>query len=204
MVESMLSNKPENHGGKRQGAGRKAKYGEPTAMVRVPQSAKAVVVDFLQTLADQRKSEPKWPDHLRPVALSEFPTELCIPLFSHPVRAGFPSPADDYVADKLDLNEHLISRKEATFMLRVQGDSMVGVGIQDGDLLIVDKSLTATHGSVVVATVDGEFTVKTLEKNRGYLRLLPANPDFEPIEFKDGQELQVWGVVTSVIHQFKP
>ena len=89
-------------------------------------------------------------------------------------------------------------------MLRVQGDSMTGAGIQDGDLLIVDRSITATHGSVVVAAVDGQFTVKTLEKVRGRLRLMPSNPDFKPIEFKDGQELEVWGVVTSVIHQFKP
>lgn len=89
-------------------------------------------------------------------------------------------------------------------MLRVQGDSMVGVGIQDGDLLIVDRSITPSHGSVVVAAVDGQFTVKTLEKTCGRLRLMPSNPDFKPIEFKDGQELEVWGVVTSVIHQFKP
>jgi DNA polymerase V len=200
----MLGQKLAKHGGKRDGAGRKTKYGEPTSMVRVPHSAKATVVNFLQTLADQRKVDPQWPAHLAPVALAEAPAPFCIPLFSHPVQAGFPSPADDYVADKLDLNEHLIARKEATFMVRVMGDSMVGVGIQDGDLLIVDKSITPSHGDVVVANVDGEFTVKTLEKTRGRLRLIPANPSFEPIEFKDGQELQVWGVVTSVIHQFRP
>lgn len=200
----MTANKSENHGGKREGAGRKSKYGEPTAMVRVPQSAKAVVVDFLHSLSEQRKSEPKWPSHLTPVELTTNPELFHIPLFSQPVQAGFPSPADDYVADKLDLNEHLIIRKEATFMLRVQGDSMVGVGIQDGDLLIVDRSITPSHGSVVVAAVDGQFTVKTLEKTCGRLRLMPSNPDFKPIEFKDGQELEVWGVVTSVIHQFKP
>lgn len=198
-----ISSTPK-HGGKREGAGRKSKYGEPTAMVRVPQSAKAVVVDFLQSLSEQRRSEAKWPTSLTPVELTTSPEPFRIPLFSHPVQAGFPSPADDYVADKLDLNEHLILRKEATFMLRVQGDSMVGVGIQDGDLLIVDRSITPSHGSVVVAAVDGQFTVKTLEKIRGRLRLMPANPDFAPIEFKDGQELQIWGVVTSVIHQFKP
>lgn len=199
-----MSNQDSKHGGKRSGAGRKSKYGESTAMVRVPQSAKAVVVDFLQTLAEQRKVVPKWPAHLKPVTLADSPEPFRIPLFSHPVQAGFPSPADDYVADKLDLNEHLILRKEATFMLRVQGDSMTGAGIQDGDLLIVDRSITATHGSVVVAAVDGQFTVKTLERVRGRLRLMPSNPDFKPIEFKDGQELEVWGVVTSVIHQFKP
>lgn len=201
----MTLNQKSNHGGKRSGAGRKSKYGETTAMVRVPQSAKAVVVDFLQTLSEQRKAAPKWPAHLKPVRLAESPEPFRIPLFSHPVQAGFPSPADDYVADKLDLNEHLIPRKEATFMARVGGDSMIGLGIHDGDLLIVDKSLTPADGDVVVANVDGEFTVKTLERKRGLSpRLLPANPAFEPIAFKDGQELQIWGVVTSVIHQFKP
>jgi len=88
-------------------------------------------------------------------------------------------------------------------MVRVQGDSMVGASINDGDLLIVDRSITPGNGSIVVAAVDGEFTVKRLEKLRSKIRLLPENPRFEPIEFKDEQELQIWGVVTSVIHSFK-
>ncbi len=190
------------HGGYRPGAGRKAKP-EPSVRVSIPASAKDSVVDFVKLLSDRKASEAQWPSCLTPVQLADQLTSVKLPLFAHPVQAGFPSPADDYVADSLDLNEHLIARKEATFMVRVQGDSMVGASINDGDLLIVDRSITPGNGSIVVAAVDGEFTVKRLEKHRGKIRLLPENPRFEPIEFKDEQELQIWGVVTSVIHSFK-
>ena len=136
----------------------------------------------------------------RPVSA---PTPLTLPLFSHHVRAGFPSPADDYVCDALDLNEHLVSHREATFFLRAKGYSMTGAGIQDGDLLVVDRSLHPAHRSIVIAVVDGEFTVKRLYKRGGRIRLLAENPDYAPIELQEGQELQVWGVVTSVIHSLR-
>ena len=129
------------------------------------------------------------------------PPPLALTLFASRVCAGFPSPADDYVAATLDLNEHLIAHKEATFFLRATGQSMIGAGIHDGDLLVVDRSLGPTHRSVVIAVVDGEFTVKRLYKRAGRIRLLAENPDYAPIEFADGQELQVWGVVTNVIHR---
>lgn len=190
----------KKHGGARAGAGRKLKFGEKTALIRVPESAQPVVIDFLNELAHKRQTESKWPSNLKPVKLAENPSSFKIPLFNHTIRAGFPSPADDYVADTLDLNEHLMPRKEATFLLTVSGDSMIGAGIHDGDILIVDRSITPANGKVVIAVLDGQFTVKTLEKTRGKIRLLPANPDFEPIEMKDEQELQIWGVVTKVIH----
>jgi DNA polymerase V len=196
----MLKSTPKPHGGKRAGAGRKQKFGEPTALIRVPESAKPIVVDFLAELAQKRQVDPKWPAHLTPIRLAENPPVFKVPLFGHTVRAGFPSPADDYVADTLDLNEHLMPRKEATFLLKAKGDSMLGVGIHDGDILVVDRSITASDGKVVIATLDGQFTVKTLEKRNGKIRLIPANKDFEPIELKDEQELQIWGVVTNVIH----
>ncbi|MEO8409674.1 MAG: translesion error-prone DNA polymerase V autoproteolytic subunit [Propionivibrio sp.] len=132
------------------------------------------------------------------------PVALTIPLFAHSVHAGFPSPADDYVAETLDLNEHLIAHKEATFFLRASGHSMIGAGIQDGDLLVVDRSVTPRHRSVVIAVIDGEFTVKRLFKRAGRIRLLAENPDYPEIDFADGQELQIWGVVTSVIHRLPP
>lgn len=188
------------HGGARAGAGRKPKFGEPTSLMRVPESAKATVIEFLTELAEKRKTEPTWPSHLTPVKLSENPSAFKVPLFNHTIQAGFPSPADDYVAESLDLNEHLMPRKEASYLLTVSGESMIGVGIHDGDLLVVDRSLTPVNGKVVIAILDGQFTVKTLEKKRDRIRLLPANPDFEPIEIKDEQELQIWGVVTNVIH----
>ena len=190
----------KKHGGARVGAGRKPKFGEKTALMRVPESAQPVVIDFLNELAQKRQVEPKWPSHLTPVKLAANPTAFKVPLFNHTIRAGFPSPADDYVADTLDLNEHLMPRKEATFLVTVSGDSMIGVGIHHGDILVVDRSITPANGKVVIAVLDGQFTVKTLEKKRGNIRLMPANPDFEPIEMKDEQELQIWGVVTNVIH----
>lgn len=131
------------------------------------------------------------------------PLRLERPLFLSRVPAGFPSPAEDYVEGSLDLNEHLIAHREATFFMRVQGHSMTGAGIQDGDLLVVDRSLEAGDGDIVVAVVDGELTVKRLSRRGGTVRLLPESPGCEPIEFKDGQELTVWGVVTSVIHRVK-
>src|SRR5574343_1373287 len=201
----MNSSEPKTqHGGKRTGAGRKAKFGEPTAIMRVPESVKPAVIDFLEELAQKRQAEAKWPSHLKPVKLAENPTTFKVPLFGHTIRAGFPSPADDYVADTLDLKDHLMPRKEASFLLKAKGDSMMGVGIHDGDILVVDRSISASDGCVVIATVDGQFTVKTLEKKRSKIRLLPANPDFQPIEFKDEQELQIWGVVTNVVHSLKP
>lgn len=201
-----MSNSPKSkagHGGKRIGAGRKPS-GVRSTRVSIPESAKEIVVDLVQHLADLKATQSKWPSHLKPVALAENPTKFKIPMFAHTVQAGFPSPADDYVADTLDLNEHLIHRKEATFFVQASGNSMIGAGIRDGDILIVDKSITASDGDIVIATVDGEFTVKRLEKRLGLVRLMPENPEFKPIEFKNEQELVVFGVVTSVIHQFKP
>lgn len=209
----------KQHGGKRSGAGRKpgsGKYGEASARVSVPVSAQDKVIDFVKALATRSAdtprvnrpllpvSTPSWSDSLSPVELSEPIKSLRVPLFGHTVQAGFPSPADDYVAEKLDLNQHLMPHQEASFMLRAKGDSMMGANIHDGDLLVVDRSLNATNGCVVIAAIDGQFTVKRLEKKRGKIRLLPANPNFEPIELKDDQELQIFGVVTNVIHSLKP
>ena len=130
-------------------------------------------------------------------------TRLARPLFLSRVPAGFPSPADDYVEGALDLNEHLIAHREATFFVRVKGHSMTGAGIRDGDLLVVDRALEAASGDIVVAVVDGELTVKRLWRRAGRVRLLAEHPGFAPIEFREGQELTVWGVVTSVIHRIK-
>lgn len=124
------------------------------------------------------------------------------PLFSHNVPAGFPSPADDYIQGRLSLDEHLVRHKDATFFVRAKGSSMVGAGIFDGDLLVVDKSLTPSSGDIVIAVIDGELTVKRLIQRNGAVILKPENPRFEEIELKDGQELQVWGVVTAAVKKF--
>ena len=131
------------------------------------------------------------------------PPRAARPLFLSRVPAGFPSPADDYVECSLDLNEHLIEHREATFFVRVKGQSMTGAGIADGDLLVVDRSLEAGDGDIVVAVVDGELTVKRLSRRGGRVRLLAEHPGFAPIEFRDGQELTVWGVVTSIVRRIR-
>lgn len=128
------------------------------------------------------------------------PGRVVRPLFGSHVPAGFPSPADDYVENRLDLNELLIQHREATYFLRVRGDSMVGAGIHSGDLIVVDRSLSPQDGLVVVAEVDGELTVKRLRFRAGVPELHPENPAYPVIRFREGQELRVWGVVTSAVH----
>lgn len=131
------------------------------------------------------------------------PLAVRLPLFAHPVPAGFPSPADDYLERRLSLDEHLIPNKDSTFFVRASGNSMVGAGIFDGDLMVVDKGLDARIGDIVVAVVDGEFTVKYLAERNGKAYLKSANQRYPDIEIKDGQELVVWGVVTSTIKLFR-
>jgi len=104
--------------------------------------------------------------------------------------------------DTLDLNTHLIHHQEATFFVKAQGDSMIGAGIHQGDILIVDKSLTPKSGKIVIAVVDGEFTVKRLHKYKGNITLKAENPEFKDIKIRGTDELIIWGVVTSVIHQY--
>ena len=130
--------------------------------------------------------------------------------FSGSVVAGFPSPAEQYQEPPLDLNELLVKRPAATFFVRVQGDSMIGEGIHDGDLLVVDRSLRPASGDVIIACVDGDFTVKTLRlgngergMGNGEVRLVAANPNYPDIVLKSGQEMDYFGKVTACIHQFK-
>ena len=122
------------------------------------------------------------------------------PVFLERVPAGFPSPAGDYMEGKLDLNQYLIKHPAATFFVRVSGDSMTEAGIHSGDLLIVDRSLEPTDGNIVIAALDGDLTVKRLERRKGKLRLLAANEDYDPLEVSEEQSFEIWGVVTNVIH----
>lgn len=115
------------------------------------------------------------------------------------ICAGFPSPADDYLETQINLNAELIRNPDATFVVRVQGDSMSGDGIEDGDVLIVDRSVKPKDGSVAVCYLNNAFTVKRMEKKGKSIRLLSANPAFAPIDIQEGDELTIWGVVTYVI-----
>jgi DNA polymerase V len=128
-------------------------------------------------------------------------TSLKLPLVSASVEAGFPSPADDHLERGIDLNEELIRNPAATFLVRVKGDSMRDAGIHAGDVLIVDKSLTPIDRKIVVAMIDGNFTVKRFRKRGGQVFLEAENPEFSPIEVTEGQELSIFGVVSYIIHQ---
>ena len=128
--------------------------------------------------------------------------EKCeLPLFTSSVSAGFPSPADDYVEAKLDLNEFLIKHPSATFFVRAEGDSMINAGINSGDILIIDKALEASDKQIVIAVVNGELTVKRLRKIKGKVFLAAENPKFKPIEITENMDFAIWGVVTYVIHK---
>jgi DNA polymerase V len=136
-----------------------------------------------------------------PVPLAECPDSATIVELLTRVPAGFPSPAQDHTQKRIDLNEVLVLNPIATFLFEVEGDSMIGAKIFDGDKLIVDRSIEPVHGRIVLACVDGEFTVKRLYKRAGIVRLHAANPNYPPIVFVDGQEMTVWGVVTWNLRQ---
>lgn len=193
----MANKPPSSHGGPRPHAGRKpgsGTFGEPTLVIRIPESWGP----RLKTALELRKQG--MPDGaLRPAMDS--PTRL--PWFSFRVPAGFPSPAEDYAEGKLDLNEYIVEHEAATFYIRVQGHSMSGAGILDGDLIAVDRSLEPRHGDVVLAVIDGELTVKEFSNQNGQVQLLAHNPDFTPIELRLGQELTIWGVVTGVVRKLR-
>ena len=124
-----------------------------------------------------------------------------LPLYLSPVKAGFPSPADDYVEDKLNLHTHLVRNEAATFFLHASGDSMTGAGIFDGDLLVVDRSIPAEHNRIVIAAIDGELTVKRLIRHDGKTYLAPENPDYPKFDITNREYVHIWGVVTYAVHK---
>lgn len=125
---------------------------------------------------------------------------LSLPLIGTPISCGFPSPADEYIENSLDLNQHLIQKPAATFFIRAKGDSMIGAGIHSGDLLIIDRSVSPRHNHIVVAVVNGEFTLKRLYQKDGQVRLLPENPAHAPIEIPSGASLEIWGIAVHCVH----
>lgn len=129
------------------------------------------------------------------------PASACnLPLFSSTVSAGFPSPADDFIEERLDLNRYLVDHPAATFFLRVSGDSMVNAGIYPDDILVVDNLVEPRHGNIVIAALNGEMTVKRLFKQSGRIALLSENSAYPPIFIHDEMAFSVWGVVRYVIH----
>jgi DNA polymerase V len=138
----------------------------------------------------------------RPSPLVQGQDVIMLRLLTHRLSAGFPSPATDYSDEGLDLNDYLVRNKPATFMFTVRGDSMIGAAIEDGDKVVVDRALTAKNRDIVVAAVDGEYTIKRLYKYRGKVELRPENPNYPAITFGDGTELQIWGVVVGVVRRY--
>lgn len=195
------------HGGKRADAGRKSgtgKFGEPTIALRVPASQEPVIKDFLA--AYQRKKLSTDLD-----ALSEFELPalhakpIRLTLYSSKVSAGFPSPAEEHVEKRLDPSEFLIDHKDATFFVTIQGQSMIDVGLMPNDKAVIDRSKQPKIGDIVLAVINGEFTIKTLSrKKNGNALLLPADSTgtYSPIEIKEGMQFEIWGVVTGSFRRF--
>lgn len=138
---------------------------------------------------------------LSPIALytPASQTEIQLPLAQQGISAGFPSPADDFLDLSIDLNKELIKHPYATFYGRVSGDSMVGAGLDDGDLLVIDKSLEPRDGKIAVCFVDGEFTVKRIRIAADAIWLMPENDKYKPLKVTEDNEFVIWGMVTSVI-----
>ncbi len=135
----------------------------------------------------------------------DFTSKLALSL-APTIKAGFPSPAEDYLHDSLDFNHDLIKNPEATFYGRVSGDSMIEAGICDGDIAVIDRSLQPIDGDIIVAYVNGEFTIKYLSlnhKDEGYIELKPANPNYSPIRIDADDNFRVWGVVVWTIKQWR-
>ncbi|EXJ16933.1 LexA family protein [Imhoffiella purpurea] len=193
----MTDRRSKPRGGFRPGAGRKlgsGPYGEPTQAMRLPVSAVPAVRAWLAERTAPLLSEA--------LAFTASPIPWPLPLYGSRISAGFPSPADDDIEATIDLNEHLVQHPAATFFVRVQGESMTGAGIHDGDLLVVDRALEPRSGAIVVAVVDGELTVKRLKIECERVWLMAENPAYPPLEIRDGQELFIWGVVAHAVRSF--
>ncbi len=185
-----------NHGGRREGAGRpkgSGKYKEPTKAIRVPEGSLRFIKDYLKN----------YPELTLTSGNSNTISKLEIPVFSSKVAAGLPSYAEDHIEDTLDLNDYMVQRPDSTFMLRVEGESMKGIGILPNDILVVDRSLKAIHNKIIIAAIDGELTVKRLYHRGELVKLLPENPAYPEIELESENDLVIWGVVVGSFRRFQ-
>lgn len=196
----MPKKKEFEHGGARENAGRKAQFNEPTKVIRVPESQVNFIKNWLL-------------NNVKTNNLTDFNSKLNfqavhpnndkiyhIPLATERVAAGFPSPAQDDIEQALDLNEYLIRNENATFIVKANSLSMLDAGIDINDPLIVDRSIPAKSGDIVIALIDNDFTVKRLMIDTQFqppkVWLKAENPDYQNIYIEEGQELVIWGVVT--------
>ena len=181
-----------NNGGERPGAGRPAN--EPTAQRRIPIG----VLSQVENVIAQNKGQlPK------DTMFLDVRTKLSLPLATERVQAGFPSPAAPYLSDYIDLNEYLVKNPASTILVRATGLSMINIGIEPGDLLLIDRSVEAHHRDVVLADFDGDFTLKRLIRTLKGIELHPENPDFPILRPKNSSTIQLVGVLMSSIKKFK-
>jgi DNA polymerase V len=152
---------------------------------------------FVDCLDVEMLPDINWGDWYYPTIWEKY----LAPLFIARVSAGFPSPADDYLDNRIDLNKQLIAHPSATFYVRVKGSSMVDAGINDGDMLIVDRAIEPRNNDIVVSILNWEFTVKRLRKETDGLYLMPENSTYQPVKVLDGADFRVWGVVSYIIHK---
>lgn len=220
--------KKSKSGGYRPGSGRPkgtGKYREPTEPLRVPRSLLPQIKDLLAYYLGNGERYPSnfshYPEssndtyskfnsnpnpnfnsdsNLDSDYRSRSNSNAAFPLYATKVAAGFPSPADDHIEAKLDLNQYLVKHPAATFFVRVEGESMLGAGIYPNDILVVDRSLKPSNGKVVVAVINGELTVKRLKVGKGTLTLLAENVQYPSIHITEEMNFSIWGVVTNVIH----
>ncbi|MGL2963378.1 LexA family protein [Flavobacterium sp. RSB2_4_14] len=134
--------------------------------------------------------------------IPDYSTELQLPLFDTGISAGFPSPADDFIELSIDLNKHIIKHKDTTFFAKVKGHSMKNVGIFDGDLLVIDKSLEPQDGRIAICQIDGEFTIKRIKKEENVIWLIAENEDYKPIKVTPENDFVIWGIVINSIKYF--
>jgi DNA polymerase V len=202
MSENKTQKNP-SHGGKRQGAGRKSCYDIPMASVRVPIPLKEEVLKLRELYKHQVRCTVLPITVMTPATNPSFQPA---PLYATPIPAGFPSPADDYVERRLDLNEYFIHSPTSTFFLRAIGDSMDLAGILEGSIIQVDRSLTPQHRDIVIAAIDGEFTVKRyVVRGDGLVALSPesSNKSHKPIICYHDTDVTIFGVVNAIHHKLR-
>lgn len=199
-----MNNTIKTHGGKRPGAGRKPgnNMAQPTTVIRVPVNTAETIKNFVSTLKGKHSSQEQ-AGTVDLIQFAQAKQRVIFPFYTSKVAAGFPSPADDHVEQRLNPSDYLVENDTTTFFVRVKGDSMIEAGIFDNDVLVIDRSRTHQTGDIVLAVLDGEFTVKTLDWSRKSVKLIPANRNYPVIEIKKGQSLEIWGVVTGSMRKFK-
>jgi DNA polymerase V len=177
-------------------------YGESTVPIRIPKSKVTQITNFLKQCAlKNRPGTIDFYEHIRQVSAPEVSVEL--PLYSSKVSAGFPSPCDDHIAKRLNIHDYLVDQEDATYLVTVIGWSMRDAGLLPKDVIIVDRSKNAKVGNIIMAMIDGEFTIKQLAMGEnGNPILLPANQDFKPIEITESMDFEIWGVVTGSIRKY--